>query len=191
MCSSFWSSKQIFVLQTHIQLYCVWCIIGVTVLILSFCTGSSAKYIPGAVFGGGLLVCVCISILIFWLRIRKRQRSSGHRPYSSVRQHRRHRRSTVQTSRSQRRSSTSAASGRRPIVAPQPSPFANPNAPPPYTLCAGTPSSHPPPYTAVSTTDSQQYLPHALQLPHPLPYADEPPAYLLPPAYDSECHNSH
>ena len=169
-------------------MYCVWCIIGVTMLILPFCTGSSAKYIPGAVFGGGLLVCVCISILVFWLRIRKKQQSSGHRPYSSARQ-RRHRQSTVQTSRSQRRSST--ASGRRPIVAPQPSPFANPNAPPPYTLSAGTPSSHPPPYSAVSTTDSQQYLPHALQLPHPLTCADEPPAYLLPPAYDSECRNNH
>lgn len=158
--------------------------------IVSFCTGISAKYIPGAVFGGGVLVCICISILVFWLRIRKKQQSSARQPCSSTR-HRRRRHSTVQTTRSQRRNSTSAASGRRPIVAPQPSPFANPNAPPPYTLSAGTLSSHPPPYSAVSTTDSQQYLPHALQLPHPLSCTDEPPAYLLPPAYDPECHNNH
>ena len=146
--------------------------------ILSLNAGSSVRYIPGAVFGVGLLVCTCISILVFWLRLRKRQQSSGRRLYSTTRQRRRR---SAQNTQSHRRA---PAPGRRLIVLPQPSPFANPNAPPPYAPSAGPPSSEPPPYTARTATNSIQPRPQAQQL--PLTFADDPPPYLSPPAYDPE-----
>lgn len=161
---------------------------GVIVLILSLYAGSNAKYVSGAVFGGGLLLCTCIGIFVFWLYVRRRRQSSGRRMNSTARR-RRCRSITGQTAQTERRISASAASGRRLFVAPQPSPLADPNAPPPYAPSAGSPSSDPPPYTAQTAANSLQPFPQALEVPRPLSYSDEPPAYLSPPAYDPECDN--
>ena len=140
------------------------------------------KYIPGTLFGAGLLVCSCVIILVFWARVRRGQQGAGRRRSSHTR---RRRRSTGSQSQSQRhRTSSSATSGQRVIVVPQASPFANPNAPPPYAPSVNKLSSDPPPYTPRMAPYTPPSIPQ--ELPPINPPTDEPPAYLAPPDYEPE-----